>query len=44
LFGLAENHVLELGKGIVQRALYLVGLAWLVYEERILSLGRETSK
>jgi hypothetical membrane protein len=44
LFGLAENHVLDLGKGIVQRALYLVGLAWLVYEERILSLGRETSK
>ena len=44
LFGLAENHILELDKGIVQRGLYLVGLAWLVYEERILSLGRETSK
>jgi hypothetical protein len=44
LFGLAENHILELDKGIVQRCLYLVGLAWLVYEERILSLGRETSK
>ena len=34
LFGLAENHILEIGKGIVQRALYLAGLAWLVYEER----------
>ena len=44
LFGLAENHVLVLDKGIVQRILYLVGLAWLVYEERILILGRETSK
>ena len=44
LFGLAENHILTLDKGIVQRVLYLVGLAWLVYEERILILGRETSK
>ena len=44
LFGLAENHILMLDKGIVQRVLYLVGLAWLVYEERILILGRETSK
>jgi hypothetical membrane protein len=34
LFGLAENHILALDKGIVQRALYLVGLMWLVYEER----------
>ena len=34
LFGLAENYILEIGKGIVQRALYLSGLAWLVYEER----------
>ena len=33
LFGLAENHILEIGKGIVQRALYLTGLVWLVYEE-----------
>ena len=44
LFGLAENHILMLDKGIVQRILYLVGLAWLVYEERILFSGRETSK
>ncbi len=44
LFGLAENHILVLDKGIVQRVLYLVGLAWLVYEERILISGRETSK
>ncbi|MBN8580144.1 MAG: DUF998 domain-containing protein [Anaerolineae bacterium] len=34
LFGLAENHILEIGKGIAQRALYFAGLAWLVYEER----------
>jgi hypothetical membrane protein len=34
LFGLAENHLLAMDKGIVQRALYLVGLMWLVYEER----------
>lgn len=44
LFGLAENHILMLDKGIIQRVLYLVGLAWLVYEERILISGRETSK
>jgi hypothetical protein len=44
LFGLAENHILMIDKGIVQRILYLVGLAWLVYEERILISGRETSK
>jgi hypothetical protein len=39
LFGLAENHILALDKGIVQRILYLVGLAWLVYEERLLAKG-----
>lgn len=44
LFGLAENHILMIDKGIAQRILYLVGLAWLVYEERILFSGRETSK
>ena len=44
LFGLAENHIMAFDKGIVQRILYLVGLAWLVYEERKLLLGRETSK
>ncbi len=44
LFGLAENHILLLDKGIIQRILYLVGLTWLVYEEHILFAGRETSK
>jgi len=44
LFGLAENHILLLDKGIIQRILYLVGLTWLVYEEIILFAGRETSK
>jgi hypothetical membrane protein len=39
LFGLAENHILALDKGIVQRVLYLVGLAWLVYEERLMAKG-----
>jgi hypothetical membrane protein len=39
LFGLAENHILVLDKGIVQRALYLVGLMWLVYEERQIFQG-----
>lgn len=41
LFGLAENHIFMLDKGIVQRILYLVGLAWLVYEEKKLIAGRE---
>ena len=41
LFGLAENHVLEIGKGIVQRSLYLAGLMWLVYEESMLSTKGE---
>ena len=44
LFGLAENHILALDKGIVQRILYLVGLLWLVYEEQILFSKRENSK
>ena len=44
LFGLAENHLLMIDKGIVQRILYLVGLVWLVYEEQILITGRETSQ
>jgi hypothetical membrane protein len=39
-FGVAENHILDLDKGIVQRCLYLVGLAWLVYEERLLLTER----
>jgi len=44
VFGLAENHILVLDKGIVQRILYLVGLAWLVYEERLLISERNISK
>jgi hypothetical membrane protein len=36
LFGLAESQTLQLDKGIIQRILYLVGLAWLVYEERLM--------
>lgn len=39
LFGIAENHILELDKGIIQRVLYLVGLAWLIYEERQISFN-----
>jgi hypothetical membrane protein len=39
LFGLVENHILALDKGIIQRILYLVGLAWLVYEERLMAKG-----
>jgi hypothetical membrane protein len=41
LFGLAENHIVALDKGIVQCGLYLVGLMWLVYEERLISLVEE---
>ena len=33
LFGLAENGMLDIGKGIVQRSVYLSGFAWLVYQE-----------
>ncbi len=44
LFGIAENHILMLDKGIVQRVLYLVGLAWLIYEERLLISERNISK
>lgn len=43
LFGLAENEVLLLGKGIVQRALYFVGLLWLVFEEQKIISSRELS-
>lgn len=41
LFGLAENHVLMLDKGVVQRVLYAAGLIWLVYEELILISNEE---
>ncbi len=43
LFGLAENHILNLDKGIIQRILYLTGLAWLVYEEQLLSARKKIS-
>ncbi len=35
-FGMAENGMVALDKGIVQRFLYLSGLAWLVYQEWLL--------
>ena len=43
LFGLAENGTVMIEKGIVQRILYLVGLIWLVYEERILLATKDIS-
>jgi len=43
LFGLAENQILNLDKGIVQRLLYLIGLTWIVYEERMLLQTKEIS-
>lgn len=41
LFGLAENHVLMLDKGVIQRVLYAAGLIWLIYEERMLISSKE---
>ena len=41
LFGLVENGIMMVDKGIVQRLLYLVGLIWLVYEERMLLVTKE---
>lgn len=41
LFGLAENHILMLDKGVIQRGLYAAGLIWLVYEERMLISNKE---
>ncbi|MEI7848325.1 MAG: DUF998 domain-containing protein [Chloroflexota bacterium] len=35
MFGLAENGSILLEKGIVQRLLYLIGLAWLIYQEQL---------
>lgn len=37
LFGMADNSLVNLDQGIIQRLLYLSGLAWLVYEEQVLS-------
>ena len=36
LFGLAENGAIDIGKGIVQRFLYLSGFFWLIYQEGLL--------
>ena len=36
LFGLAKNDTIEIGKGIIQRLLYLSGFAWLIYQEYML--------
>lgn len=35
-FGLAENGMINIDKGIIQRLLYISGLAWLIYQENIL--------
>lgn len=43
LFGLAEDQILNIDKGIVQRLLYLIGLTWIVYEERKLLQTKEIS-
>jgi len=37
LFGLAENGMIDIGIGIVQRLLYLPGFAWLIYQEHLLA-------
>ena len=42
LFGLAENDTIEIGKGIIQRLLYMSGFAWLIYQEHLLA-GEESS-
>lgn len=36
IFGMVENGMLALDKGIIQRLLYLSGLAWIVYQEQLL--------
>lgn len=35
LFGLAESEMLLIGKGIVQRLMYLSGFAWLIFQENL---------
>ena len=37
LFGLAENGAIDIGKGIVQRFLYLSGFFWLIYQDGLLA-------
>jgi hypothetical membrane protein len=37
LFGLAEDGTIAIGKGIVQRLLYMSGFAWLIYQEYLLA-------
>jgi bacteriorhodopsin len=34
-FGFAENGAIAVGRGVVQRGLYLVGFAWLVLYEQL---------
>jgi hypothetical membrane protein len=40
-FGLSENGVLPLGRGIVQRLLYLVSFIWLLWSQRDLTGSAE---
>ncbi len=40
-FGLIESGTVLFDKGIVQRVLYLVGVAWLIYEEKKFNLQEE---
>ena len=44
LFGLADNQMLTLDPGLIQRLLYLSGLAWLMYEERVLTTTRSADR
>lgn len=39
LFGLAENGTLPIGKGVAQRILYVVGLAWILVSQGVIFLG-----
>jgi hypothetical membrane protein len=36
LFGLAENGILPIGKGVAQRALYVVGLLWILVSQGVI--------
>ena len=35
IFGLEENDVIHVGKGLVQRTLYLVSFVWITFSQRI---------
>ena len=41
-FGLAESGTIVIGKGIVQRSLYLVSLAWLFFSQRDIFQGSKS--